>query len=407
VIWDGLFERLGFSLVEIPAIIIGRVVNQILSPLYYRFQRNFPIEDAVLLSSFDGKQFSDSPKAILGELQRRDLQLSYYCTAAKGLEIDTPGAKTVQFGSRIYIELLARARYVVTNSHLPPFVKRRKRQVIVQTWHGTPLKKLVNDVHRSDLVWRALIKNVAKEVPAWSVLVSPNSFSTAAFRSAFGYSGKVLESGYPRNDYLYRKDKREITAKVREELDLPPNRKIILYAPTFRENKRYGPGRYAYDSPIDFTALKRALSEEYVLLVRNHYYVVDGVPGAGDGFVWDVSQYPNLEELLVAADILITDYSSLMFDYAHLGRPMLFFTYDLAEYRDNLRGFYFDFEHEAPGPLIGDTPELVQAIKNIDVVIAAYRDRFDRFREKFTELDDGNAAERVVDEMLKLGRHVD
>ncbi len=134
--------------------------------------------------------------------------------------------------------------------------------------------------------------------------------------------------------------------------------------------------------------------------------MVDLVPGAGNGFVWDVSEYPDIAELYLAADIMITDYSSVMFDYAHLKRPMLFFTYDLEHYRDTLRGFYFDFEQDSPGPLVFTSKELVDALLDIDTVSAEYQDRFDRFHHLFCDLDDGHASARVVDRMLEQAKEL-
>jgi CDP-glycerol glycerophosphotransferase len=143
-----------------------------------------------------------------------------------------------------------------------------------------------------------------------------------------------------------------------------------------------------------------------VLLVRPHAHVREPLPGAGDGFVYDVGDYPDVQELLLAADVLVTDYSSIMFDFAITGRPILFFTYDLEHYRDTLRGFYFDFEAEAPGPLVPTSPELIAALRDLaptGAVPAGHAAAYERFRSTHCKLDDGGAAARVVDRMLELG----
>ena len=136
------------------------------------------------------------------------------------------------------------------------------------------------------------------------------------------------------------------------------------------------------------------------MLFRKHHYIVDPVPVTGDGFVRDVSDFPDGTELLLAADVLVTDYSSMMFDFANTGRPMLFFTYDLERYRDEIRGFYFDFEATRPGPLLATTDEVAEALRDLEAVAARYADRYARSPTPFCELDDGRAAARVVDRIF-------
>ncbi|MDG4865189.1 CDP-glycerol glycerophosphotransferase family protein, partial [Streptomyces sp. T-3] len=197
-------------------------------------------------------------------------------------------------------------------------------------------------------------------------------------------------------------DRRAAAARAR--IGLPAGKRVVLYAPTWRDDQFYGPGRYKLDLKIDLEKARAALGHNTVLMIRKHPNIVDSVPGAGDGFVYDVSQYPDIAELFLVADVLITDYSSLMFDYANTGRPMLFFTYDLEHYRDKLRGFYFDFDEHAPGPLIERSDDLIAALADIDRVAHAYRPRYEAFQRHFCDLDDGYASVRVVDRMLELAR---
>ena len=141
-----------------------------------------------------------------------------------------------------------------------------------------------------------------------------------------------------------------------------------------------------------------------MILYRKHHYCVDPAPATADGFVRDVSAYPDATELMLAADVLVTDYSSMMFDFANTGRPMLFFTYDLDAYRDEIRGFYFDFAERAPGPLLRTTDELAAALVDLDGVVAEHADRYREFAAAFCELDDGRAAARVVDRLFSAER---
>jgi CDP-glycerol glycerophosphotransferase len=159
--------------------------------------------------------------------------------------------------------------------------------------------------------------------------------------------------------------------------------------------------RYRFDMRLDLERAWRELGPDYVFLIRGHHHMADDVPaGMRDGFAVNVTAYPDITELYLVADVLLTDYSSAMFDYAVTGRPMVFFTYDLAEYRDNLRGFYFDFEAEAPGPLLATSAEVIAALSDIDAVAASYRDSYQQFAARFCPLDDGKASARVCDRLF-------
>jgi CDP-glycerol glycerophosphotransferase len=300
-----------------------------------------------------------------------------------------------------WYEALARSRYVVTNAHLPAWFRRRDGQRVLQTWHGTPLKRIGFDIEEVQFPNAGYLDKVAQEVHNWSYLLSPNRFSTPILRRAFHYDGEILESGYPRNDALCAPDRDALGEQIRRRLGLPPGKRTVLYAPTWRDDNYYGPGKYKLELRLDLGRAAATLGDDWVMLVRPHPNVVDSVPETPDGFVRDVSDYPDITELLLASDVLVTDYSSLMFDYACTGRPMLFFTYDLEHYRDQLRGFYFDFERHAPGPLLGTSDEVIDALRGLDQVTKAHRRAYAAFTTRFCDLDDGKAAGRVVDKLLE------
>ncbi|WP_149548532.1 bifunctional glycosyltransferase/CDP-glycerol:glycerophosphate glycerophosphotransferase [Streptomyces marokkonensis] len=371
----------------------------------YDAGRRQPLRDQVFFLSYNGKQYSDSPRAMHEELLRRGSDMKFLWAVRDGQVVLPPTADKVRMWGREWFEALATSRYIVTNGHLPEWVERRPGQVIVQTWHGTMLKKIGHDIETLYFD-REYQNRLALEAKNWSLLVSSNRFSTPILKRAFSYDGEILEAGYPRNDYLYSPDRDKIAEKVRETLGIPSGKKVVLYAPTWRDDQSHSAGQYLFDLRIDLEDARRRLGEDHVLLIRRHSNVVDAVPGAGNGFVWDASEYPDIADLYLAADMMITDYSSVMFDYAHLKRPMLFFTYDLEHYRDTLRGFYFDFEKDSPGPLIATSEELVTAIRDIDKVSAEYEERFARFHHLFCDLDDGHASKRVVDRMIEQAKEV-
>lgn len=371
----------------------------------YEALRQEPLREQVFFLSYNGKQYSDSPRAMHEELLRRGSDMKFLWAVRDSQVVLPPTAEKVRMWGREWFEALASSRYIVTNGHLPEWVVRRPGQVIVQTWHGTMLKKIGHDI-QTLYFDREYQNHLAIEAKNWSLLVSSNRFSTPILKRAFSYDGEILEAGYPRNDHLYSPDQAKIAEKVRKELGLPSGKKIVLYAPTWRDDQSHSAGQYLFDLRIDLDDARKRLGDDHILLIRRHSNVVDLVPGAGNGFVWDASEYPDIADLYLAADIMITDYSSVMFDYAHLKRPMLFFTYDLEHYRDTLRGFYFDFEKDSPGPLISTSEELVTAIQDIDKVFTEYQDRFERFHHLFCDLDDGHASARVVDRMLEQAREI-
>ncbi|MBT2380491.1 CDP-glycerol glycerophosphotransferase family protein [Streptomyces sp. ISL-111] len=357
------------------------------------------LRQAVLYSSFDGRQFSDSPRAIHRELVSRELDIEHLWVVRDQQAAVPEGVRPIALHSAEWHEALARSRWVVTNTHLPRWFERSEGQCVVQTWHGTPLKRIGCDLAGTPHADAAYMASMEQRSAQWSVLVSPNSFSTPVLRRAFGYSGEVLESGYPRNDLLYAPDRAKVAAAVRERLAIPEGRRVVLYAPTWREDRPRQGGRYDPDLRLGPDQAREALGDDHVLLVRRHYLVGGSVPDTD--FVRDVSRHPDVAELLLISDVLVTDYSSIMFDFAQTGRPMLFHTYDLAHYRDTLRGFCFDFEHRAPGPLIPDSAGVVAALRDPEAAVAGHREAYERFREAFCDLDDGSAAAQVVDRMLK------
>jgi len=367
--------------------------------------RSQPLRDTVFYNSFTGRQYSDSPRAVHQELVARGLPLEHIWVVSDGQAAIPPSGRSVALWQHEWYEAMATSRYIVTNQHLPGWFRRREGQVVVQTWHGTPLKRIgfdIEDLHFADTKY---FEKLAVEAGNWSHLVSPNTFSTPILQRAFRYDGEMLEIGYPRNDVLFAAgaEREAIVADVRGRIGLPAGKKVVLYAPTWRDDEFYRGGQYRISMMIDLAAAQARLGDDHVLLVRRHPNVVDEIKGAGNGFVHDVSAYPDMADLLAITDVLITDYSSVMFDFANTGRPMIFFTYDLEHYRDKLRGFYFDFEAEAPGPLLATSDEVIEAIRTADTTAAQYETRYKAFAERGCDLDDGHAAARLVDAMLKSG----
>ncbi len=377
----------------------GRVRRKVLRDVYYPLQQRRPVRDSVVFVSFKGRSCSDSPLGISQELHRRGDDREHIW-AVSDWSVQVPdGARPVLMWSQAFWDALARSSHIISNDELPARFSKRPGQLYVQTWHGTLLKRIGFDVEDLKIPDAKKYNEVlAHEVAKWDLALSPNPFSTPLMRRAFRYDGQICESGYPRNDVLCRGDTAALAGRVRERLNLPASRKVVLYAPTWRDNRYYAAGRYRFDLRLDLDDAHRQLGDDYVFLVRGHHQAADDVPGElAPGFAVNVTNYPDVSELLLAADVLITDYSSMMCDFAATGKPIVFYTYDLEEYRDNLRGFNLDLEAEAPGPLLATSAEVIAAVGDLDAVTARYRGRYEAFAAKFCPLDDGKAGARACD----------
>ncbi|MGF1431840.1 CDP-glycerol glycerophosphotransferase family protein [Kitasatospora sp. LaBMicrA B282] len=374
--------------------------RQLRKEVYPALLQQKPLREAVLYNVAHGGQYAGSPRAIHEELVRRGLPLEHLWTVDDQQAELPESARGLRQWSPEWFEAMATAKYIVTSAHLPDFVTPRPGQVVLQTWVGSPLKRIGHDFEKIWFIDSNYLKHLDREVPTWNKLVSGSSFATGVLRRAFKFEGEMLETGYPHNDVHFSPEREKRAAEVRRRLGLPDGKKVVLYAPTFREDRRRPQGGYQIDLRIDVDAARAALGEDQVLLVRPHTNCYGPVAGAGDGYVWDVSRYPDMTDLLVVADALVTDYSASAFDFANSGKPILFFTYDLEHYRDNLCGFTFDFEQEAPGPLLRTSAELVEALGDLAKVTADHREAYARFRETYCDLDDGHAAARVVDGLL-------
>lgn len=370
------------------------------------FSRMKMLEDTVILESFFGRNYSDSPKYIFEELNRMyPGKYKYVWVFAKGkkAELPYPSKTVVRFGFRYYY-YMARCKYIVFNGRQPTNFIKRKGNVFLQTWHGTPLKKLVFDMDEVTTASPLYKKQFYIQTRSWDYLVAPNQFSEDVFRHAFMYDGKMLETGYPRNDILHMEDKSALTAEIKRELGLPQEKKVILYAPTWRDDEFYASAQYKFTLQLDLGKMQKELGDEYVILLRTHYFVVDSLDlSPYEGFAYNVSQYNDIARLYLISDLLITDYSSVFFDYANLKRPMLFFTYDLEKYRSVLRGFYIDVEEELPGPLLFDTEQVLEAVHNLPKVEEEYKEKYEKFYQKYCGWENGTACRRVIETVFAKG----
>ena len=369
--------------------------------IYSQFLIKIPIkENVILFETFFGKSYSDSPKYIYEYLQKNYPDKFKCVFSVKSKKTEIPyGCKKVRRFFPAYFYYAAVSKFFVFNVRQPIWMKKREGQVFLETWHGTPLKKLFFDIEEVMSANPLNKLQIYEKSRDWDYLISPNRFRTDVFESCFMFDrDKIIETGYPRNDPMHSDHIEEDMEKIKEKLNLPKDKKIILYAPTWRDDEFYGSGKYKFTLKLDLQKMQEELSDDYIVILRTHYYIADILDiSEFEGFAYNFSKYPDIVDLYLVSDILITDYSSVFFDYAGLKRPMLFFTYDIAKYRDTLRGFYFDIEKEVPGPLLFTTDEIIDSIKNIDDVTVAYKEKYEQFYEKFCSLENGTSAKKVTD----------
>ena len=333
-----------------------------------------PLRPGVFLESFGGRSAGDNPAAICEDLAAHGVGAPLWWSVVDGTVRVPAGARPVVVGSPQWVEALRTSRVIVTNDHLPSWFSKREGQHLLQTWHGTPIKKLLHDAPRAvTLRYRRLMD---RQVPQWDLLLAQSPQAGRRLQQALGYRGPVRVGEYPRNVRLL--GGAEVRRRVRHELGIAPGQPVILYAPTWRESLRpstgaagcaaaHGPGPVgALDGP------RLAELLDAVVLMRSHHMNRAGcVPG-----MIDVSGYPSVEELMLAADILVSDYSSIFFDFALTGKPAVVYAPDLASYRDVERGLYGDWPLGSGLPVAADHDELASHLQrllgDIDVAEGCY-----------------------------------
>ena len=378
------------------------IIKMILS-LFLRILGKFvEIDDRLIIfSSFNGKTYSDNPRYLF-EYMRDDEEFADYhfvCAFKKQKEIS--GTKSVKLNSLRYYYLLTKAKYWVFNAKMPTYYYKKSEQIYLQTWHGTPLKRLGHDIfdngntyYRSRLSYKKMLESYDQDSWRWDFLISPNVFASQAFVSAFKIrEEKVLEVGYPRVDYLVNSRFDVNIDLIKARYGLPTNKKIILYAPTWRDNSFDVKG-YKFQLIVDFHKWKKILSQNTIILFKPHYLIsnVYQVPEDLTDFVYLMEANADINDAYLMSDSLITDYSSVFFDYANLNRPIYFYMYDFEEYEQELRGFYLNIPNDLPNDVITREDDLLVKINNEDFDY----ERLRKFNQKFNLWNDGKACSKVV-----------
>lgn len=361
----------------------------------------------VLFESFNGKGLTDNPKAIYDEILKEKLadtnhlfwgvKSQFYASLIQ----QYPNAKIIKRWSLKWIWVSATANYWIFNSRMPTWWKKNSKTKYVQTWHGTPLKHLALDMDQVKLPGNnrdQYLAEFVKEANRWDYLIAANQYSENIFKRAFQFNNIFLETGYPRNDVLVQKNDQAHIEELKKKIIGNSNRRVITYAPTWREDDFISVGHYHFRWHFELKNLLKILPDDVMLLIRPHYLVSDqiNITGFEDRVVVDSKS--DMNEIYLITDLMITDYSSVMFDYAILKRPMIFFAYDLDYYRDDLRGFYFDYYTELPGPIVTDETQLLEKIGQLvqNDFKELELEKFAAFTKRFVSWEKGTASQQVI-----------
>jgi CDP-glycerol glycerophosphotransferase len=341
-------------------------------------------------------RYSDSPRAVFERIADRPDTEHIWLSERDHLAGFPSVVATVALASPKAVEVLESADLVVANTHTDVEWSKKPGAIYLQTWHGTPLKRIHHDV-----LWSppGLLRRFDQDVARWDVLLSPNAASTPRLRQAFRFEKKILESGYPRNDILNDPDREALRASVRRELGLADDVTAVLYAPTWRDDEYFGDGTSPAAAAVDVPLLAERLPADHHVLVRSHVLMTGRSPVDETDRVVDVSYYPHVQDLYLAADVLVTDYSSVMFDFAVTGKPIVFHAYDLERYATTVRGFYFDLASTAPGPITRTDAELAEVLPEVGRMKPVYAARYREFQKTYCHLEDGHATDRVLSEL--------
>ena len=364
----------------------------------------FQAKDVIYFESFHGKQVSDNPLAIYRACLALAPELKLVWGATKGSEalFEAAGVPYVRRFSWRWFLTMPRARAWVINTRTPLFLSKNPRTFYVQTWHGTPWKKIGLDIPEVQITGydtQAYRQEFQQESARWDLLLAPNPYCEELFPQAFGYRGPLLTKGYPRNDQLVNW---QATAgkrsALRAQLGVSEGQKLVLYAPTWRENQRQASGGYQFALPFEVAEVAAAIGPDSVLLLRMHYLV--SAAQAKENWpanVQDVSDYPDMSDLLLIADLLVTDYSSSFFDFSIMKKPIIFYLPDQTEYANELRGLYFPVSAALPGPICETRAALLAALAEFRANPAPSLSRsYESFYQTFCQTETGQAAEAVA-----------
>ena len=372
---------------------------------WFKCLGSLPKKNIVYFESFHGKQFSDNPKAIFDYLNENDPSLKLVWGATKGYEeiFQKENIPYVQRFSLRWFFVMPRAKYWVINTRTPLWLTKTEETTYIQTWHGTPLKRIGIDIEEVNIpgyTKESYDEEFLKETKRWDCLLSSSDYTTDIFKQSFGFCGNIIDKGFPRNDQLVFRDKKQLRInQMRTALGIKHHQKIVLYAPTWRETDAQSSEGYEFNIEFPYEEFVKQFNTDVVLLVRMHYLVSNDLDFSKyEGSIINVSEGYDMSDLLLIADCLITDYSSCMFDFSLTNRPMIFYVPDAKQYEEDIRGFYQPIDKMLPGPIVQSPNLLIEALKHFDR--EQYEEKYQEFKETFCNRETGYSANVVVEKII-------
>lgn len=369
---------------------------------WYR-ETEFTAEGAVLFQCYRGESASDNQLSIFNELATRDTALTFYWGVADGRVKVPEGARPVVIGTKEWYRVLGSSRYLCNNIDFDSFFVRRDYQNLLSTFHGHPFKSM------GRTFWESKNYNsfqVAYEVQrrkdAWTSALMPNLESVQYYKDEYDYNGDFAVTGYPRNDPISNNNVENARQRVAATYGLAgDSRKWVLYAPTWREASATGSWSAKMFDDLDLNGLATSLGSDWTVLVRGHgYNSRESARVERSASIVDVTDYPDINDLILASDVAVLDYSSLRFDWAITKKPMIFFVPDKEEYF-SLRPCLFDYDDSAPGAQTTTTEDTAIEILKHNEYLNRFGPQLQKFNLRFNRLNDGKAASRVVDHFFK------
>ena len=360
-------------------------------------------EKAVYLQSYTGVAATDSQRAIHDELRRTRPDLTLYWGVADSSTQVPDGGIPVVIQSREWYRVLATAAYLCNNIDFDRWFTKRPGQQFLQTFHGYPAKSMgIRLWTAKQFTPRRIRAELARTSDDWDLILTPAPEMDVHYRTEYAYDGPIESAGYPRDDALLAPTADDARRAARARLGVSPDATVVLYAPTWRDDLATSYRSATMVRHLDLESATERLGEEFVFLMRGHRFHARGARRSGrTARLIDVTDYPEINDLILAADAAVLDYSSLRFDFALTGRPMLFLVPDLHTYVGGVRGFLYPFEESAPGPLIDHAEEVVDRLRDLDGVRTEFADAYEQFNKRFNYLQDGKAAERVVQRFFR------
>lgn len=356
----------------------------------------FPIKKKTMVfASFGGRRFDDSPKAVYDEICNRkefeDWELVWVFTEPEKHRV--PQGTKVKIDTLSFFKTVLSSGVWVCNTGLDRGLGICKKGTLaVETWHGTPLKKILIDENSKGVANRTLRKKTDDR----TIRCAQSEYDREIFQRVFGASKEsFLMCDLPRNDKLLQYTPDEIEL-IKKQLGIPEGKKVLLYMPTYREYMTDEHDACYFESPMDLKKWEEQLGDEYVLLFRAHYAVSKVMNIQENDFIKDVSVYPTLNDLYIVSDVLLSDYSSSYFDFSILGRPMLCYAYDREEYEEK-RGLYLNLDETLPCPVDTKEDEILERIKTLDY--KEYSEKTKVFCKRFAP-NAGRATKAVVDTII-------